>query len=381
MINSYLYSKESPCSISLKSRYLLSKSHSSKSTYHLVLDRKNKNLFFQPGDSIAIYPKNNLQRVENILGIFDLPRQTLIQDLRENKPISIGAFLAEKADLRATKKLLKTLLEQTDNIAYKKTLEELLARDKVALENYLLNTPIEKLFLSACLSPLHIETVCNSLPRILPRFYSIASSPLVYPEEIHLTVALAHYFIDEEVKKGLCSHFLCEHIPLGEEFFAYIQPTKEFLLPEDHSQDIIMIGPGTGIAPFISFLQHRHICKASGKNWLFFGERQKEHDFYYEDFLDSLIQEEVLILDTAFSRDQEKKVYVQHRIEEKASHLWEWIENGAKIYLCGDAKKMACDVEKSFLQLISFHKKVDELAAKKYLQQLRHEKRYLKDVY
>jgi sulfite reductase (NADPH) flavoprotein alpha-component len=215
----------------------------------------------------------------------------------------------------------------------------------------------------------------------MPRFYSIASSPKVYADEIHLTVAYSSAHVDGHLIVGVGSHFLCEQahiestpIPL------YIQPSNHFTLPTP-TTSIILIGPGTGIAPFRAFIQERLATQAEGHNWLFFGERNRATDFYYGDYWTALEAQGRLRLDTAFSRDQAEKIYVQHKMLENKKALWEWLQQGAHLYVCGDAERMAKDVDAALQQIVQEEGLLTEEEARKYLKTLRQEKRYLLDVY
>jgi sulfite reductase (NADPH) flavoprotein alpha-component len=214
---------------------------------------------------------------------------------------------------------------------------------------------------------------------LLPRFYSIASSHKVTPNEIHLTVALVKYEADGNLRHGVATNYLAHiaqmHTPSVP---IYLQPNHGFTLPAKHETPIIMIGPGTGVAPFRGFLFERLACQAPGKNWLFFGECNKAHDFFYEN---DWIKFNNLRLTTAFSRDQEHKVYVQHKMLEHARELYEWITSGAYLYVCGDAHRMAKDVEATLHQILQEQGKMDEAGAKAFVKQLRTDKRYLRDVY
>ncbi|MCB1107609.1 MAG: hypothetical protein KDK76_05905, partial [Chlamydiia bacterium] len=224
-----------------------------------------------------------------------------------------------------------------------------------------------------------LQELISYLAPLLPRFYSIASSPLVSPHTIDLLVSTFTYTHGEKERQGLGSHFLCSAAHLYETpIYTYLQPTSHFILPQDLSAPIIMVGPGTGVAPYRAFLQEREQTKATGKNWLFFGERNKETDYYYESYLSSLEKKGLLQLDLAFSRDQKEKIYVQHLLEKRGSDLWKLINEGSYIYICGDARHMAKDVTSAISSIIETHGNEDPKA---YLKMLRQEKRLLLDVY
>jgi sulfite reductase (NADPH) flavoprotein alpha-component len=225
------------------------------------------------------------------------------------------------------------------------------------------------------------QELAGLLGPLLPRFYSIASSPVCHPHEIHLTLAITELSLGGVNYPGVCSHYLAEQLQLGDQFEVTLKSVDHFTLPNDPNVPIIMVGPGTGIAPYRGFMQERHATDAPGANWLFFGERQRASDFFYQDFWTQLEQQNRLRLDLAFSRDQAHKIYVQHRMLERGEELWQWLQQGAILYVCGDAKRMAPEVEATLHQIAQHHGKMDAQAAFGYLKTLRREKRYLRDVY
>jgi sulfite reductase (NADPH) flavoprotein alpha-component len=222
----------------------------------------------------------------------------------------------------------------------------------------------------------------DMLSPLLPRFYSIASSQLVVGDEIHLTVAGLRYNSNGHERFGVCTHYLCDLAPLNEAVISlYIQPHHGFTLPKEKEADIIMVGPGTGVAPFRGFMQERALHQGTGRNWLFFGERSYQEDYFYRHFWQDLETRSLLKVNTAFSRDQEHKIYVQHRMLEHGAEIFRWIDNGAYFYVCGDAQRMAKDVETTLLQIIQIYGSKTEQEAKEYLKKMRTDKKYLRDVY
>ena len=225
------------------------------------------------------------------------------------------------------------------------------------------------------------EMVLLMMP-LLPRFYSIASSQLCVGDEVHLTVAHVSYISNNYHRRGVCTHFLCEWAPMHTPIIpVYVQPQHGFTLPVDPATDLIMIGPGTGVAPYRGFMQERIANQAIGKNWLFFGERNREYDFFYEEFWQDLVHQNKLKLELAFSRDQEHKIYVWHRMQEKAAEIFEWLKSGAYLYVCGDAHQMAKDVDATLHKIVREQGQMDEASAKAYVKKLRSDNRYLRDVY
>ncbi|MCF7786607.1 MAG: flavodoxin domain-containing protein [Prosthecobacter sp.] len=229
---------------------------------------------------------------------------------------------------------------------------------------------------------LTLAVFMENLRKLQPRLYSIASSSKAHADEVHLCIAAVRYSTDGVVHKGVASTYLADRLSLGETTGIYFHPANHFRLPTDLTKPVIMVGPGTGIAPFRAFLEERQATQAPGKNWLFFGDQKRASDFLYHDQIIEWVQNGHLTrLDTAFSRDQEEKIYVQTRMLQAASELWQWLEEGAHFYVCGDAKRMAKDVDEALHSIIQTAggKSADEAAA--YVAQMKKEKRYARDVY
>lgn len=353
-----------PFSAVVKERELLTKPGSTKETYHLVLDLSHSGLHFKVGDSLGIYADNDPNLVARILEALKVGPKTVILHPRTQEPMTLHHFLLKKGQIsRLTSSFLKAVsYEHLNDPAY------LNSHDIVDfLEEF---------------KGLNVQKVVAAFSPLLPRFYSIASSLLAHPNEAHLTVAVSSYIQQRELRFGVASHFLCHLAEIGKTPIpCYVQPAAHFTLPQDDRIPLIMVGPGTGVAPFRGFLQERIIRKASGKHWLFFGERHRSFDFFYENFWTQLIQEGRLLIDLAFSRDQESKLYVQHKLYEKGQGIWSWLEQGAHFYLCGEADPMAKQVEATLLQIIQEFGGLVEFEARALLKQLRREKRYLADIY
>jgi sulfite reductase (NADPH) flavoprotein alpha-component len=221
------------------------------------------------------------------------------------------------------------------------------------------------------------------LRKLQPRLYSIASSPKAHPGEVHLTVGVVRYESHGRQRKGVCSTFLAERVELNvTPLPVFVQPSHGFRLPAEGDRPIIMIGPGTGIAPFRAFLEERRALGAKGRTWLFFGDQCQAHDFFYREELEPMLADGALTrLDTAFSRDQLEKIYVQHRMLENARELWEWLEARAHVYVCGDARRMAKDVDAALHEVIQRAGGQDAAHAAEYVRQMKAERRYQRDVY
>jgi len=214
------------------------------------------------------------------------------------------------------------------------------------------------------------------------RAYSISSSQKAHPNQVHLTIASVRYHSAGRARNGVCSTYLAERVKRGEKPAIFISPNKAFRVPSNNDAPLIMIGPGTGIAPFRAFLEEREALNAKGKNWLFFGDQHQEHDYIYQDELNTWQESGLLTrLDLAFSRDQAEKIYVQTRMLEQGAELFAWLEEGAYFYVCGDASRMAKDVDKALYQVITQFGGMSAERAADYVDQLKKEKRYLRDVY
>lgn len=372
------YSKTNPFLATLKDRYSLCKPGSKKNTQHLVLDLKGSDFHYNVGDSIAIYPTNDPELVEKTLKALKATGTELIHD-KEGKTWILREFLTHKANITDfSRKFLTELLTLEANPEKKKRLEYLMSDEgKEALKEFLASHEIWDLLEMHPTVHHSIEEWCKLMMPQLPRFYSIASSQKAVGDEVHLTVALLRYEAGGHPRLGVCTHYLCNLVPFNQPVVPlYINPHHGFTLPEDDNANIIMIGPGTGVAPFRSFMQEREARGAKGKNWLFFGEWTQANDFFYEEEWKHWQEEGLLRIDTAFSRDQENKIYVQNRMMEHADELYEWIKNGAYVYVCGDAHRMAKDVDATLQEIIGKH-----TDPKAFMKDLRAQKRYLRDVY
>ena len=377
------YSRTEPFIATLKERYLLSKQGSNKKTYHLTLDISNSDLDFKVGDSVGVLVENDPKVIEKTLLSLRADGDETVYQKRTQAPSALRQYLRTKANLAKIPTKIVRLVERRHTHPKKQErLRYLLQPEhKAELQKTLQGHHIWDFLDLHKESSLSAEEVVSHLLPLMPRFYSIASSPKVFPDKIHLTVAFVSFHSFHQPREGVGSHYLCKHIEPQSEVPIYVQPSNSFTIPEDSSIPIIMIGPGTGIAPFRGFLQERTQEKTLTKNWLFFGEQKRKYDFFYEDYLRSLEKQGKLRLDLAFSRDQSKKIYVQHLLLKHGKDVWNWIANGANLYVCGDADPMAGDVNAAFVQIIKQQGKMSEIDAKAFLKDLRSKKRYLTDVY
>ena len=342
--------RDTPAIARLAINQPLCPSTSEKDTRRIGIDLSETELDWKPGDAVGIWPSNAPSVVESVLSSLQLPESTLIT-VKGHGNLSLGEALSRHFDLSRPNAAMLSLLGRSESGFLPELLKE--TRLTVTAEN------IPSLF-----------------RRLQPRLYSTASSPAACGRVVELTVG-----INREPWPGVCSNWLAD-LSIGAEVPIFMQPTSHFHLPSDDSAPIIMIGPGTGIAPFRGFLQERTACKAGGKNWLFFGERHAGEGFYYKDELTDFLEQGYLTrLDTAFSRDQPERIYVQDRMEEAGAEFWGWLQAGAFVYVCGDAARMARDVDTALRRIVARHGDLSSDDAGDFVTRLTREGRYLRDVY
>ncbi|OBS13189.1 sulfite reductase [Elizabethkingia miricola] len=335
---------------------------SDKETYHIEIETEEP-IVYRPGDALGVIPYNSKPVVKEIIGLTGIDPKKQIQTARVNA--SAEELLHQHLNISY---LLKTTVAQ-----YAQITGHDIPETRLSLLDLLRIYPVK--------NAEEFEVVIKALTVQAPRLYSVSSSPEAHGDsEIHITVAKSEFLINDKKQNGLCSGFLSEFEEDGAVEF-YIQEAKHFKLPET-AKDVIMIGPGTGIAPFRSFLWERDATGAEGRNWLFFGDRSFVSDFLYQsEFQDFLKTGALTNLDLAFSRDTSEKVYVQHRLQQKSSEVFQWLEGGASVYVCGAKEPMSKDVEETLLGIIRHEGKRNEEEAKNYLEELELSGRYAKDVY
>lgn len=378
------YTRSNPFLAAIKERYSLCKPESNKCTQHIVLDLSGSGITYNVGDSIAIFPQNDGNLVAKTLRAMNATGDETVLDRHAEKAWKLRDFLTSQANISdVNRKLLSEIGFRQTNVQKKAFLEGLQAEgNKEGLKAYLEIHHVWDILEAHHEVSFPTQELCNLFLPLLPRFYSIASSQKTVGDEVHLTVALLKYESNGHERRGVCTHYLCHLAPLHIPAIpVYIQPHHGFTLPADPHASIIMVGPGTGVAPFRAFMQERMTTNASGKSWLFFGECHRDSDYFYESFWQDLVLKDKLRIDVAFSRDQEYKIYVQHRMLEYGEELFKWLEEGAYFFVCGDAEFMAKDVEAALLEIIRKYGRRDDKGAKEYLKRLRTEKRYLRDVY
>jgi sulfite reductase (NADPH) flavoprotein alpha-component len=366
---------------------LLTRPGSAKETRHLAVDLTGSGLTYTCGDSLGVFPTNRPEDVEAMLQALQASGEEPLQMPKEDEPIPLRQALAERLYYLAepSRNLLQALHDHAGNAAEKKILAELLQPERSEeLKTYLSERHAVDVLEEFPATRLPLELLPKVFKKLLPRLYSISSAPSVYPEQVHLTIAAVRYETLGKVRVGVGSTFSIDRVPLGEPVLPVFIAPSPFALPEDDACPLIMIGPGTGVAPFRSFLMERSARKASGHNWLFFGEQHRATDFLYEGEIQEWFKMGVLNrLDLAWSRDQEEKIYVQHKLWQQKDAFWEWWERGARLYICGDKARMAHDVEQTFVKIAIEKGAVDDdpAAIRAWIKSIKKERRYQLDVY
>jgi sulfite reductase (NADPH) flavoprotein alpha-component len=378
------YTKDNPLPAKLLVNRVLNKDGSSKDVRHLVFDIAGSGLTYKVGDSLGVYPTNRPQLVEEIIALLDATGNEPVLPPRAPAPVSLREALTSKLSLAdPTKKIIETLAAKATDPKEKAQLADLLKPEAKETPELFLGQreyiDLLEEFPSAKLTP---QEFVDHLRKLVPRLYSIASSPKAHPGEVHLTVAPVRYESNFRRRYGVCSTYLADRVTRRKTLVPVFVAESHFGLPADGSKDIIMVGPGTGIAPFRAFVQERVATGATGRNWLFFGDQHAKTDYLYGDEWKQLLADgKMARIDLAFSRDQAKKVYVQDRMREAAAELWGWLKGGAYFYVCGDAHRMAKDVDAALHEIIAQHGGMDAAAAADYVKQMKKDKRYQRDVY
>ncbi len=377
-----VYSRKNPYPASITLNQSLTGEGSGKDTRHFEIDLGDSGVTYEVGDSLGVFASNDPELVEAILANrgFSGDEQVLTTDgvaTSLRKALTHNFVITEPA-----KQILQALAEKDPSAAFITELLEPASKPK--LDDFLWGRDILDLLEEFPAAQFTAEEFVKVLRKLQPRLYSIASSQKAVGTAVHLTVAIVRYTPKDKprMRKGVCSTFLAERAAEPGSLPVFTHTAKHFRVPEDPSQAVIMVGPGTGIAPFRAFLQERKATGATGKNWLFFGDQHAATDFLYQSEFEAAQADGILHrFDTAFSRDQEFKIYVQHRMLENAKDLYEWLENGAIFYVCGDAQRMAKDVDLALHQIVEQAGGKTPEQAKEYVDALKKEKRYRKDVY
>lgn len=384
MTTPQIYNKSHPFIASVKKRYSLSKPGADKSTYHVILDLKDSGMTYNVGDSVAVAPKNDMQIVQKTLDAIGATGDEKVSDKHNGHIYTFREFLELKVDLSdVPKKMMAVIAAAQTDADKKEALDALLAEGaREQLKEFQASREVWDFLEENREVKLSPQELVQLLQPQLPRFYSVASSQVVVGNEVHLTVAELVYKTNGHVRRGICTHYLCRLAHLHQlEVPVYVQPSNGFGLPSDPNAALIMIGPGTGVAPFRAFMQERVARGDTGQNWLFFGERYRNNMFFYEEEWEEWKKTGLLRVETAFSRDQGHKIYVQHRMLEHGKELYEWIKRGAYVFVCGDAKRMAKDVDATLHTIMQTHGEMTEPQAKDFIKAMRKEGKYQRDVY
>ena len=371
------YTKKHPMVTNLVRNTTLSQPQSAKDVRHLVFSLPEETVSYEAGDALGVWPRNSDHSVNEWLSVTGLDGQTPVE-VGEHGLMSLRSALTERIEItHISRDLVRFVQERTGD---PKLAELLKPENKAALSNWVWGRQSVDLLAQHPVSAAAHEWL-RVLKRLQPRMYSISSSPKECPDEVHLTVSPVRYNFEGVPRRGVCSTYLADRSP-GDSVAVYVQPSSNFRPPSDSHTPMIMIGPGTGIAPFRGFLQERRALGHTGPNWLFFGEQHAATDYYYRDEIEQMRANGFLTkLDLAFSRDQSHKVYVQHLMRERGSQLWSWLEDGAQLYVCGTADPMAKDVDRTLCEIAAQHGKLEPEAARAYVQALSADKRYHRDVY
>ncbi|MFE4120961.1 assimilatory sulfite reductase (NADPH) flavoprotein subunit [Priestia sp. YIM B13486] len=372
------YSRTNPFKAEVLENLNLNGRGSNKETRHLELSLEGSGLTYEPGDSLGIYPENDPELVDLLLNEFkwDASENVTVNKEGETRPLR-EALISNFEITVLTKPLLKQAAELTGNDKLKALVE-----NREELKAYTQGRDVIDLVRDFGPWNVSAQEFVAILRKMPARLYSIASSLSANPDEVHLTIGAVRYEAHGRERKGVCSVLCSERLQPGDTIPVYLQSNKNFKLPQDQETPIIMVGPGTGVAPFRSFMQEREETGAKGKSWMFFGDQHFVTDFLYQTEWQKWLKDGVLTkMDVAFSRDTEEKVYVQNRMLEHSKELFQWLEEGASFYVCGDKTNMARDVHNMLVEIIETEGKMSREQAEGYLAEMKKQKRYQRDVY
>lgn len=374
------YSRKNPFPARLLVNTRLNGEGSEKETRHYEFSLTGSALQYEVGDSMGIHPRNNPRLVQDLLEALKFSGDEQVKN-KEGEAFSIREGLLRHYEItQPSKQFLEAMVERSRAAT---ELRELMHPErKKELDQYLWGLEVIDFLLEAPSVRFSPDEFVSKLRKLQPRLYSVASSLRAFPEQVHFMVASVRYESHGRKREGVASIYLADRIDENTRIPMFVHVAKGFHLPEDTDKPIIMVGPGTGVAPFRAYLQERRAIGATGKNWLFFGEQRSRCDYFYRNEFESFQREGVLTrLDTAFSRDQAYKVYVQHRLLENAKEVYAWLQEGAHFYVCGDAARMAKDVDVALHQIVEKEGALSPEAAATYIEALKKEKRYKRDIY
>ncbi|MCR9003022.1 NADPH-dependent assimilatory sulfite reductase flavoprotein subunit [Rahnella perminowiae] len=374
-VDSSPYTKEAPLTATLSVNQKITGRDSDKDVRHLEIDLGDSGLRYQPGDALGIWFENDPQLVQEIVELLWLKGDEIVEV--NDKKLPLSQALQHHIELTQN---TTPIIEKYAALCRDEHLTGLLA-DKPALQQYAQTVPFADMVRRAP-TELDAQQLVDLLRPLTPRLYSIASSQAETETEVHITVGVVRYEIDGRSRSGGASGFLADRLEEDGEVKVFIEHNDNFRLPADPEKPVIMIGPGTGIAPFRAFIQQRDNDGATGKNWLFFGNPHFTDDFLYQVEWQRYVKDGLLTnISLAWSRDQAEKVYVQDKLREQGAEVWQWLQEGAHVYVCGDANRMAKDVEQALLEIIAQYGEMDLETADEYLSELRLDRRYQRDVY
>ncbi|WP_289054471.1 diflavin oxidoreductase [Carboxylicivirga marina] len=359
----------------LLEKRLLTSSDSTKKVLHVSLSLKNSGMDYLPGDAIGVYGTNSRMYVDELLLALNVDKAYPIKD-KETTRLLKDVLIHDYELTLITPLVVQKYADISQNQALNQLLDDTQKLEKYAAEKDVLDMVMDYPGVYS------VEEFLGVLRKLSQRLYSVASSKSQVGEQADITVKVIENADDKRTRNGVCSSFLWHRLDVGDMVPVTLESISKFRLPEDDNVPIVMIGAGTGVAPFRGFLQERFARDARGKNWLMFGERNSQSDFLYKDDLTDLQNKGMLHeLNTAFSRDQNEKIYVSHIIEERAANLLDWIENGAVVYVCGSKDKLAASVRNSFVKILSNHHGINSDEAKRRLEQLKANKQFQEEVY
>jgi len=369
------FNRSNPYYAEVLEKVRITTTDSEKEIYHVEISLEDSGIKYKAGDSIGILPNNPIDLVGLLIDkLEDDPERIVTVGKKE---LSLYRALQNKLEITV---LNREVLEKYNAFIQNKDLE-LLLNNETELENYLHGADAFDL-LEDYKGKITSDEFLSTLRVLYARLYSISSGPSSNPDEVHITIASVRYNRKKRDRNGACSSYITDAINVGDHLPIYIDKNESFRLPDDESKPLIMVGAGTGVAPYRSFLQEREQNSSKGKSWLFFGNQRFKKDFLYQIEWQKFLKKGILQkLDVAFSRDQEEKAYVQHRLKENGSEIFQWLENGAHFYICGDKKHMAKDVQTSLLEIIQNEGGITPEKAEEYLKNLKRERRLLLDVY
>lgn len=374
------YSRTNPFQAKVLKNINLNGAGSGKETRHIELSLKESGLSYVPGDCLGIIPENDPELVASILKEMKWDAEKAVTINKQGDTLPLKEAMTTHFEITLlTKKVLQQAVDFTEN----DELQKLVSVENVnQLKEYIDGRDLLDLLRDFGPWNASAQEIVSLLRKMPPRLYSIASSFTANPGEVHLTIGAVRYASHGRERKGVCSVLIAERLHEGDTLPVFIQQNKHFNLPESQDTDIIMVGPGTGIAPFRSFIQERAVNGGTGRSWLFFGDQYSATDFLYQNELEKYQKDGVLTkLEAAFSRDTEQKVYVQHKMLENSKELFAWLEKGAYFYVCGDKQYMAKDVHDTLINIIEKEGAMTREAAEAYLTELQKQKRYQRDVY